>query len=124
MDNRIKTASGLNVLAGIWLFFSPWIFNYAVNYGALWSSVIVGVIVVALAAMRAFNPENAPAMSWFNFLLGLWVIASPWIFGYALNTSAMWDKVITGAIVSCLAAISASAGTPATPTSHPISARH
>jgi predicted anti-sigma-YlaC factor YlaD len=115
MDNRIKSASGLNVLAGIWIIFSPWIFGYAGLPAAMWSSVVVGVLIAAFAALRASSPASSPGLSWFNALLGAWVIVTPWIFTYEENAAATWDKVITGAIVLCLALISASGGT-----SHPV----
>jgi hypothetical protein len=40
-----------------------------------------------------------------NFLAGLWVIVSPWVFGYFSNTAAMWNDVGVGIAVSILALI-------------------
>jgi len=111
MDNRIKSASGLNVLAGIWIIFSPWIFGYAVFPAAMWSSVVVGILIAVFAALRASSPASSPGLSWVNALLGAWVIVTPWIFNYEANAAATWDKVIIGAIVLCLALVSASGGT-------------
>ncbi len=39
----------LNVILGVWLILSPWIFGYVGKSGALWNSVIVGILVAVLA---------------------------------------------------------------------------
>jgi hypothetical protein len=39
-----------------------------------------------------------------NFLLGAWLIVSPWILGYT-SSAAKWDQALFGAIVMVLAAI-------------------
>ncbi len=40
-----------------------------------------------------------------NFLLGLWLVASPWVLGYAAETAAAWNGYIFGAAIALLAAI-------------------
>jgi hypothetical protein len=42
--------------------------------------------------------------SWVNILLGLWVIISPFVFAIH-HSSAIWNDVVTGAIVGILALI-------------------
>ena len=39
----------LNLLAGIWLFISPWVLGYSGNVAALWNALIVGALVFILA---------------------------------------------------------------------------
>ena len=39
----------LSGLIGIWLFFSPWVYDFADNSGALWNNLIFGVIILILA---------------------------------------------------------------------------
>jgi hypothetical protein len=104
--NTVKWASGINILAGLWLIIAPWIFNYF-GLGGVWNSVIVGIIVVVLAAIRVFGAYQATWLSWVNCVLGLWMIASPWIFNYTANQTRLWNSVITGVIVAILGAWSA-----------------
>jgi hypothetical protein len=40
----------INLLAGVWLFVSPWLLSYSGTRNALWDAVIVGALVVILAA--------------------------------------------------------------------------
>ena len=105
-----RIASGLNILAGIWVFFSPWIFGYAGDAAALWSSLMSGAIIVLIGAYRTFAPGANPGWSWVNFIVGLWVIITPWVYGYAFNGAAVWDKVIAGIIIAFLALVSALSG--------------
>lgn len=39
----------LNMLAGIWLFISPWVLGYSGTATALWNALIVGAVVFILA---------------------------------------------------------------------------
>jgi hypothetical protein len=39
----------VNLVLGVWLFFSPWILGYAALYGAVWNSLVVGFLFAVLA---------------------------------------------------------------------------
>ncbi len=58
--DTVRIASGLNALAGLWVFFSPWIFGFAADAGATWNSVIAGLIVAALALTSALTTQTNP----------------------------------------------------------------
>jgi len=57
----IKVASGINVLAGIWLFVSPWVYGAYTKPNA-WNSWVVGALIVILAAIRFSSPAGLPAL--------------------------------------------------------------
>jgi hypothetical protein len=41
-------------------------------------------------------------MSWIpyvNIILGLWLMVSPFIFGYAYNTAAFWNTEVVGVVL-------------------------
>ena len=40
----------INLVAGVWLFVSPWLVNYSGTRTALWDALVVGTLVVILAA--------------------------------------------------------------------------
>ena len=107
---QARSASAANVLLGIWLIVSPWVFGYSAAGGAaIWNSVVAGALIVILAANRVGSPHTGSGLSWTNFLLGLWTIASPWIYVYERQSSALWDNVVLGAAVAVLAIWSGSA---------------
>jgi hypothetical protein len=47
-----KIASGIDVRLGPWLIVSPWLFGFAVGAGRTWNSIVVGMLVAVIAAIR------------------------------------------------------------------------
>lgn len=89
------------LLLAMFLLISPWLFARANGTAAvdLWASG-AAIAILSLAAMVAFaNWEE-----WINLLLGLWLIVSPWVLGFA-HTRAMHFSIGVGAAVTFLAAL-------------------
>jgi len=105
----VKTAATLNLLAGIWLFISPWVY-WVSSSPTAWNSWIVGAVIVLLAAIRISNPVGARNVSLGNLILGIWTFASPWIYGFTGETRRFVNSLCVGAIVFILAAIGSSMG--------------
>lgn len=99
---QARTASGINILLGIWLLISPWVFDYSGRATVL-NSVIVGALIALFAAIRLASLENSPGLSGVNLALALWTIASPWVCDYSANVGAMRDSVILGILIAALA---------------------
>jgi hypothetical protein len=90
-----------NLFLGMILFFSPWLFG--LSAGAQWqtaSTVGIFIAVLSVAALAAF----AIWEEWLNLIVGLWLIASPWLLGFQ-DSSAMAVDVSIGAVVAILAAL-------------------
>jgi hypothetical protein len=104
---QVQTASGLDVLAGIWLIISPFIIGYGALSGATTNDVILGIVIGILAAIRFFGAYEAAFISWINVILGIWVLISPWVLGYSTNNGALANNIVMGIIVIILAAWSA-----------------
>jgi predicted membrane-bound dolichyl-phosphate-mannose-protein mannosyltransferase len=104
---RARWASVGNVLAGVWLMVAPFALNFGSNGMATWNHLIVGAVVLVLAAIRAFNPSEREGISWVNVVLGIWMIVSPYLLGYADVNPAQTNSLITGALILILAAFSA-----------------
>jgi hypothetical protein len=105
---QARTASGINIVLGLWLIVSPWVFDYDGSHAVL-NSVTVGALIAILAASRLASLGPTAGLSGVNFVLALWVIASPWVCGYAANIGATSDNVIVGVVVALLAIWSGSA---------------
>jgi cyanate permease len=41
--------SGANIVLGFWTLISPWIYGYSMDAARLWTNIIVGIVVIALA---------------------------------------------------------------------------
>jgi hypothetical protein len=98
--NNAKLCDVANLILGAILFFSPWIFGFA-NGMQSQNAYIGGIIIMVLsiAALAAF----AVWEEWLNLIVGLWVIVSPWVLGFA-GTARTVDVVI-GVLVAVLAAL-------------------
>jgi hypothetical protein len=100
--SNAKLCDVANLVLGAFLFFSPWIFGFAA--GAPWTNAMIsGLIIVALsiAALAMF----AIWEEWLNLIVGLWVIVSPWILGFAGTIAALNVHLAVGFLVAVLAAI-------------------
>lgn len=88
----------INLVIGVWLFLSPWILGYiATRNAASWNAFIVGGAFVVFTVWALSIPK--PWEEWINALLGLWLVISPWVLGFAGSMTAMWNALICGAIV-------------------------
>jgi SPW repeat len=90
-----------NLLLAALLFVAPWLFRLTNSPGKmdLWATgAVIGVI--SLAALIAYKDWE----EWANVLLGLWLIGSPWLLGFA-HTRAMHLSIGVGIVVAFLAVL-------------------
>ena len=98
---QARVASGINIFLGILLLVSPWVFGYqAAGPGAIWNSVIVGVLIAILAASSRFSNHTPTARNWINVLLALWTMISPVVYGYTANTGGLGDNLILAVLIA------------------------
>jgi len=90
-----------NLLLAVVLFASTWFLSRATatTEADLWiCAAAIGVI--SIASMLAF----AWWEEWINLMLGLWLIVSPWLLGFA-HTTAMHFSIAIGVVVAFMAAL-------------------
>jgi hypothetical protein len=110
MEKQVRVTSGLNVLLGLWLIASPWLFDYAsASEGSVWSSLIVGVLIAFFGSLRWRFPHEHAGRSLLNIVLGAWTFFSTWVFGYGQNDSRIANSLIVGLLIMALASWSSSA---------------
>jgi len=101
------------LVLAVWLFLSTWILGFAATPAAgeavgagfttaAWNAWILGLVIAALALWAAF--QFAEWHDWANGVLGVWLVASPWILGFAALTTAVWNHVVVGLLIVALAA--------------------
>jgi hypothetical protein len=91
-----------NLLLAMFLFVSPWLFARANGTAAAMDLRTSGaaIAVISLVAMAAF----ADWEEWANLLLGIWLMVSPWVLGFA-HTGAIHLSILVGFTVAFLAAL-------------------
>ena len=99
----LNWASAVNTLAGIWLIGSGWL--YGLPTDGIVNAIAVGLLIALVAVCRLAAGPGWAWVSWFNAVLGAWMIASPWIYGYADGSAAAWNSAVVGLGVLVLACV-------------------
>jgi uncharacterized membrane protein HdeD (DUF308 family) len=88
----------ISLVCGMLLFASPWALGFADDAAAAWTAWASGIVVgvLAIAAVSRF----APWEEWLQMLAGLWIIAAPWVVGFAAVTVAVAAFVVLGIVVA------------------------
>ena len=96
-DRRLNAAAGALIL---WVALAPWIWGYATSPAAVASHVFFifafGPLTLLIAVLR-------PA-AYVLLAAGLWLAVSPWLLGYATNHTAWLSELVTGTLLTILAA--------------------
>jgi hypothetical protein len=107
MEKKAAWEDRVNLLLGAWIFVIPWTVNHSVpSYfanGTMWNFWILGALIFTSAAMALQNIK--PWEEWTNLAAGMWLILSPWMFGYNTQSGLFWNSVIVGFSVSVLSGL-------------------
>lgn len=96
---ELPEASRLNIMAGIWLVLSPYIFSFN-DTAATWNSIILGALIGGVAAVHWFWATRATWLDWADGILGLWLVVSPFVL--MLGGAAGINNIILGVVVILL----------------------
>jgi hypothetical protein len=112
-DDATHPGSALNVIAGIWLIISPWVLGFSnLQTPPLWDTLLVGIAVLILSAIR-LGTVGTEGLSWISFLVGIWLLISPFVLNFSGTSAAMGNEVILGILVGLFSLWGALAGQPA-----------
>ena len=92
-----------NVVAGVWIFITPWLFGYTSEAAAAWNAWILGILVTVVGLWALSDPESLSA-EWSNVVFGAWLFVAPWILAFTGTAAVVWNAWIIGAVVLVLAA--------------------
>lgn len=99
--NRNVWTSGIATLAGIWAIVAP--LAWSVGETLTWSNAVAGAGIALLAgysAYRAYDGESIHAVATgLATLLGLWVLASPFVLADP-GTTLVASNAVTGAVAA------------------------
>jgi hypothetical protein len=101
-----RIASGITLIAGIWLMVSPRITGVSNQMMGINSSMFLGAVISLIGLYRLADPKHGVWLSWLNLLIGLWVLIMPFILNnYSLNEIV--SNFVVGLIVAVTASVSA-----------------
>lgn len=100
----------LITLVGAWLIASNWLLDYGVvapDAGSTMQMVFWGTIaggglamLLGIAALASFRLWE----EWADVVLGLALVVSPWVLGFASLQLAVWNVVLSGVVIIVSAA--------------------
>ena len=91
----------LTGILGLALVAAPYVLGYSANPTAVWTSLILGALVVIVSAYKAFAHDMANWEYWAVGILGLVAVIAPFVLGFSAQASA---TLVLGALVAILAA--------------------
>jgi thiol:disulfide interchange protein len=110
-----KWLSAIIALLGAWMILEALLFDLVASQ--FWNDVIVGALLLAVGgynySQRAKEQIGSVAAASLAALLGLWLIATPFMFGAELgltetvNVAGFWNDIVVGLVAFVLGAYSA-----------------
>jgi hypothetical protein len=91
---RQRWQDWVQLVLGIWLFFSPWILGFSGTGNASGNAYIIGIGLVVFAVIALYQPKLWE--EWINLVLGVWLIIAPWVVGFSNMSRATENSVIIG----------------------------
>ncbi|MBI2329795.1 SPW repeat protein [Candidatus Daviesbacteria bacterium] len=82
---------------------APFIFGYSQDSTALWTSLIVGAIMIVASIFEGIAADKERWEYWVVGAAGVGAILAPFVLGFTGLTAALWTLVIIG-VVTVLAA--------------------
>jgi hypothetical protein len=92
----------VTALLGAWLILSPWILGFSGDFPATANFMIVGALLAAAAVGAMWVPKAWE--EWVQLALALWLVASPWILGFAGTQVAAPNAIFCGLAAALLSA--------------------
>ncbi|MEC9481931.1 MAG: SPW repeat protein [Halomonas sp.] len=92
----------LMLLLGAWMIVSPYVLGFADSAAVMWSAVISGLILMALALAEISKLQVWE--EWGSLMVGIWMVVAPFVLGFTTMSSAMWNSFIVGVLVVAAAA--------------------
>lgn len=77
---------------------APYLFNYSFDVVALWTSLIVGGVLVVSSVFEGLAADRERWEYWVIGLTGLAAVFAPFVLGFAALTPALWTLVIIGVV--------------------------
>ena len=104
----MKGVSWVNLLIGLWSLFAPRILHTSGT--AMANSIVMGIIVMAIAALSLASAAASHVPAWINVAAGLWVFFSAWGLQVNHQTPLVVTNAIAGALIIIFALARGSAG--------------
>lgn len=93
----------LTGILGLAMAVAPFALGYRDHPFAMWTSVILGVVVLLASIYEGMDERQAKWEWWVAGIAGVLAVIAPFAFGFTTMTMAFWAMLILGALVVILA---------------------
>ncbi len=91
---------------GAWAAVAPFVFPWDVCPWVWIAGVIPGILVFLSSGVFALRPGKSLAwLNWLAAVLGLWLIVSPFIAGYAFVLDVVLANILPGVLIAILSGV-------------------
>lgn len=90
-------------ILGLLLIAAPFALGYSTDPTALWTSVVLGAVMVVVSGYKAWVQDRTTWEYWVAGIAGLLAVLAPFILGFTTLVLAMWTSIVLGAVVAILA---------------------
>ena len=99
-QSDIHLINVIAVVAGVWFIMSPAAFGLTPWDVFDWNNVICGVVVIVAGIAGLVRHRcMTPPTRWIVGIIGGWIVASPWIFGYSDDWDRLLNTLAVGAVL-------------------------
>ena len=81
----------VTMVGGVALFLAPFISGYTGTPAALWTNLIMGVVIAVLGHMKKYK---------WAAIAGLLTAVAPWVLGFSGVSAALWNCVTIGGVIA------------------------
>lgn len=90
----------LGALTSLWLIVAPFLLNYTRAPDAIWNSIAMGIVVGLTALARGVGRSHKQTgCNLLNVISSIWLIISPFVFGFSWQLRPLLNTVISGLVV-------------------------
>jgi hypothetical protein len=105
VNTDTKYASGLDLIFGGWLIVAPLALAYPPE-SAMIEDMIAGMVLIVSGLSPSDPRRPTTTQPWIAMSLGLWIVAAPWVLGYATRVrSAALNDIVVGSLIALFAMI-------------------
>lgn len=92
----------LTGLLGVFLGLAPFVLGYRDNTAAMWTSMILGAVVIVASLVEAMDVRKAKWEWWVAGIAGILTIVAPFVFGFTAPMVALYTTIILGVLIVIL----------------------
>ena len=90
-------------ILGLLLIVAPFILSFSGSPVALWSSFILGAVVLVMSVIKGIAQDTSDWEYWVAGIVGLLAIVAPFILGFSALSIALWTSIVLGVVIAILA---------------------